>query len=304
MKSITRSERNIANRIIEEFMLSANESVAGYLENKRVASIYRVHEKPDPKRVYEFEIIASTFGYSLGVGPLPIQRIQPKTDRRANYGTGKRARGNRNPQRSAHHTAYVSEAHGEDCRQAGRENSFLPDVAFTEAGAIFGRKSGALCAGGPDLYPFHVAHPPLSRSHHSQNFERCSARLSGNARWRNSDRSFGKTAFQGRKRHSRDGEQQTIALVEASRSCYSPAIAQTTPWAHSDRRTSRYCGRIQPIRAPRGRGGKRTDGMEESQIHGRPRRRRLRWSDHQRDQVRILCGADRSFRRRAGAASH
>src|SRR5256885_8589848 len=92
MKSITRSERNIANRIIEEFMLSANESVAGYLENKRVASIYRVHEKADPKRVYEFEIIASTFGYSLGVGPLPIQRIQPKTDRRANYGTGKRAR--------------------------------------------------------------------------------------------------------------------------------------------------------------------------------------------------------------------
>src|SRR5438552_12625627 len=92
MKSITRSERNIANRIIEEFMLSANESVAGYLENKRVASIYRVHEKPDPKRVYEFEIIASTFGYSLGVGPLPIQRIQPKTDRRANYRTGKRAR--------------------------------------------------------------------------------------------------------------------------------------------------------------------------------------------------------------------
>src|SRR2546425_1683296 len=92
MKSITRSERNIANRIIEEFMLSANESVAAYLENKRVGSLYRIHEKPDAKRVYEFEIIASTFGYSLGVGPLPIQRIQPKTDRRANYGTGKRAR--------------------------------------------------------------------------------------------------------------------------------------------------------------------------------------------------------------------
>ena len=92
MKSITRSERNIANRIIEEFMLSANESVAAYLENKRVGSLYRVHEKPDAKRVYDFEIIAATFGYSLGVGPLPIQRIQPKTDRRANYGTGKRAR--------------------------------------------------------------------------------------------------------------------------------------------------------------------------------------------------------------------
>ena len=35
MKSITRSERNIAHRLIEEFMLSANECVASYLENKR-----------------------------------------------------------------------------------------------------------------------------------------------------------------------------------------------------------------------------------------------------------------------------
>lgn len=92
MKSITRSERNIANRIIEEFMLSANECVAGYLEAKGVASLYRVHEKPDAKRVYDFELIAATFGYSLGVGALPIQRMQFKTDRRANYGAGKRAR--------------------------------------------------------------------------------------------------------------------------------------------------------------------------------------------------------------------
>ena len=92
MKSITRSERNIAHRIIEEFMLSANECVASYLENKRVASLYRIHEKPDAKRVYDFEVIAGTFGYSLGVGALPIQRMQFKNDRRASYGTGKRAR--------------------------------------------------------------------------------------------------------------------------------------------------------------------------------------------------------------------
>ncbi len=91
MKGVTRSERNIAHRLIEEFMLSANECVAGYLENKRIASIYRIHEKPDAKRVYDFEVIAATFGYSLGVGALPIQRVQMKSDRRANYGTGKRA---------------------------------------------------------------------------------------------------------------------------------------------------------------------------------------------------------------------
>jgi ribonuclease R len=42
--------------------------------------------------VYDFEVIAATFGYSLGVGPLPIHRVQMKADRRAAYGTGKRVR--------------------------------------------------------------------------------------------------------------------------------------------------------------------------------------------------------------------
>jgi ribonuclease R len=92
MESITRSERNMAHRLIEEFMLSANECVAHYLENKRIASLYRIHEKPDAKRVYDFEVIAATFGYSLGVGALPIDRMQMKGDRRAAHGTGKRVR--------------------------------------------------------------------------------------------------------------------------------------------------------------------------------------------------------------------
>ena len=92
MKSISRSERNVAHRLIEEFMLSANECVAHHLESKRIASLYRIHEKPDAKRVYDFETIAATFGYSLGVGALPIHRVQMKTDRRAAYGTGKRVR--------------------------------------------------------------------------------------------------------------------------------------------------------------------------------------------------------------------
>jgi ribonuclease R len=40
---VTRSERNIAHRIIEEFMLSANECVSGYLESKGIPSLYRIH---------------------------------------------------------------------------------------------------------------------------------------------------------------------------------------------------------------------------------------------------------------------
>src|SRR5437773_11095972 len=90
--SNTQSEPQHEPRINEEFMLSANECIAGKLEAKGIPSLYRIHEKPDAKRVYDFEVIAATFGYSLGVGALPIQRIQFKTDRRASYGTGKRAR--------------------------------------------------------------------------------------------------------------------------------------------------------------------------------------------------------------------
>ena len=162
MKSITRSERNIAHRLIEEFMLSANECVAGYLEKKRIASLYRIHEKPDAKRVYDFEIIAATFGYSLGVGALPIQRVQLKTDRRANYGTGKRTQRNRNTERSAHNPAYVSEADGENRGQARGADSFLPHAALAEAGALFGREPRPLCAGGGELHTFHLAHSALS----------------------------------------------------------------------------------------------------------------------------------------------
>jgi ribonuclease R len=92
MQAISRSERNIAHRLIEEFMLAANECVAAYLENRRIASLYRIHEKPDARRVYDFEVLAAAFGYSLGVGALPIQRMQFKSDRRASYGTGKRPR--------------------------------------------------------------------------------------------------------------------------------------------------------------------------------------------------------------------
>jgi ribonuclease R len=91
MKGVTRSERNEAHRLIEEFMLAANESVATYLEERRIASLYRIHEKPDPKRVYEFETLAASFGYSLGVGALPIERVHLKADKRARQGSGRRS---------------------------------------------------------------------------------------------------------------------------------------------------------------------------------------------------------------------
>ena len=75
MTSILRSERNIAHRIIEEFMLAANEAVAQYLEKRGIGSLHRVHEKPDPKKVLEFEELAKAFGYSLGVEDLTERRV-------------------------------------------------------------------------------------------------------------------------------------------------------------------------------------------------------------------------------------
>src|SRR5260370_30842270 len=70
-------------------MPAANEAVAGLLE-RRVASIYLIHEKPDPKRIYDFETIAASFGYSLGVGALPVKRMQMRSDKRSHYGSGRR----------------------------------------------------------------------------------------------------------------------------------------------------------------------------------------------------------------------
>lgn len=91
MQGVTRSERNIAHRLIEEFMLAANECVAAHLEQK-APSLYRIHEKPDAKKVYEFETLAAAFGYSLGVGALPIKRMQFRGERRERHGTGRRPR--------------------------------------------------------------------------------------------------------------------------------------------------------------------------------------------------------------------
>ncbi|MGB7437213.1 MAG: RNB domain-containing ribonuclease [Candidatus Acidiferrum sp.] len=67
MTNIGRSERNVAHRIIEEFMLAANRAVAHYLLERGISALHRVHEKPDARKVLEFEELARAFGYSLGV---------------------------------------------------------------------------------------------------------------------------------------------------------------------------------------------------------------------------------------------
>ena len=92
MQGVTKSERTWANRLIEEFMLAANECVATWLEDLGVPSLYRIHEKPEPRRVVQFEELAAGFGYSLGLGALPVKRIQTRGERRDAHRSGRNPR--------------------------------------------------------------------------------------------------------------------------------------------------------------------------------------------------------------------
>ncbi len=92
MRGVTRAERTWANRLIEEFMLAANECVATWLEDMGVPSIYRIHEKPEARRVVQFEEQAASFGYSLGLGALPVKKIQTRGDRRDAQRRGRNVR--------------------------------------------------------------------------------------------------------------------------------------------------------------------------------------------------------------------
>src|SRR5687767_5367859 len=83
IEDIVASERNVAHRLIEEFMLLANETVAGHLESKGMPALYRIHEPPDPLKVMQFEEFINAFKYSLGAGessvkPMHFQKLVHK----------------------------------------------------------------------------------------------------------------------------------------------------------------------------------------------------------------------------------
>lgn len=77
IEDVGRMERNLAHKMIEEFMLSANEAVAEFIstgsdEAGQAGSLYRIHEPPDPAKVSEFIDFASSMGMKLpggGVSP-------------------------------------------------------------------------------------------------------------------------------------------------------------------------------------------------------------------------------------------
>ena len=75
VEAIIALQRNVAHRLIEEFMLLANETVASHLEAHGAPSLYRVHEEPDVLKIGKFEEFISGFGFSLGA---PLTALRPR----------------------------------------------------------------------------------------------------------------------------------------------------------------------------------------------------------------------------------
>jgi ribonuclease R len=75
---IVKAIRHFSHRIVEEFMVLANEVVARHLEGLQIPCIYRIHEEPDPAKVESFADLVSTFGLRFRpkrVRPAEFQRF-------------------------------------------------------------------------------------------------------------------------------------------------------------------------------------------------------------------------------------
>lgn len=84
IEDIVRSERNVAHRIIEEFMLAANRAVAEEFVKKKLPFLYRVHDSPDAESINEFKEFIAGFGlYMKGkAGPSAFQQVLKRVEGR------------------------------------------------------------------------------------------------------------------------------------------------------------------------------------------------------------------------------
>jgi len=75
VEDVVAADRNVAHRIIEEFMLAANETVARHLLESDLPGLFRIHTPPDPVKVARFEAFTGTLGCGLGA---PADRVRPR----------------------------------------------------------------------------------------------------------------------------------------------------------------------------------------------------------------------------------
>src|SRR5438093_1680866 len=75
MTGIVATERLDSMRLVEEFMLAANEAVAAKLSKAGMPALFRIHEQPDPERVEEFAELVASFGYRV---PAHLEATRPQ----------------------------------------------------------------------------------------------------------------------------------------------------------------------------------------------------------------------------------
>ena len=105
-------DRNTATKLIEDFMLLANETVAEHFFWQELPFVYRTHEKPDPEKMTKFGIFIRNFGYYFKAGngevhPKELQKLLEKIS-----GTKEEALLSRLTLRSMQRAAYTTECSG------------------------------------------------------------------------------------------------------------------------------------------------------------------------------------------------
>ena len=78
-------ERNVATKIIEDFMLIANETVAEDFFWQQVPFVYRTHDNPDSEKIHKLATFINNFGYSIHIGqdevhPKELQKLLQKIE--------------------------------------------------------------------------------------------------------------------------------------------------------------------------------------------------------------------------------
>ena len=131
--AIVKAVRNEAHRLIEEFMLAANEAVARHLVFVPTPAMYRVHDKPDERKLGDLRAVLEPLGYDIPAGRRPRQPGGLPDDPRPGRG------------------------------QARGALRLRPRPARPEEGPLRPRVPRPLRPRGDVLRPLHLAHPPLPR---------------------------------------------------------------------------------------------------------------------------------------------
>lgn len=105
-------ERNTATRLIEDFMLIANETVAEDAFWQELPFVYRTHDNPDPDRMRKLSTFINNFGYTIHfkdeeIHPKELQKLLEKLE-----GTPEEAQISRLTLRSMKQAKYTPESHG------------------------------------------------------------------------------------------------------------------------------------------------------------------------------------------------